>query len=271
MADKLAGNGSSLKPRGGRKAIGKALVAIATMVVMVVAVGGVFYLAGGANLVANAASPPPPVLTAVASTLPTLPAGVDETLANRMYAEQVESHANLTLLAQGKFTRFTIDKVKVKGDSAWVNLSARLADGTSAPGILRLTNRAGKWYLHTVTGLRPPSVGGLASYTDAAKSLQPPRTPDVILADSGTGVMTFDEGVVRTIASEQGANQDVVASIMDGSVKGLVLGKPDVSVNSVSVPITFSGSAGKTKGTAVLIQKTIDGVDLDFLTSFTKS
>jgi len=279
MADKLtAGSGSSPRRRSGRKAAGKVLVALAVLAVMVVAVAGVFYLAGGADLIASAASSSSPVLTAVASTVPTLPAGVDENLAKRMYAEQVESHSNLALLAQGQFSWFTIDKVQIKQvkgstdstEAALVSITSRLKDGTGAPGVLLFTRHAGNWYLFTMTGLRPASTAGLAEVTNAVTSLQASRTPAAILVDSGTGVTTFDEGVMGTIASGQAANQDVVARIMNRSVRKLTLGKPEVGVNTVSVPVTFSGTSAETTGSLVLIQKTIDGTDLDFLTSFSK-
>ena len=113
----------------------------------------------------------------------------------------------------------------------------------------------------------PPGVAVRTTLPPAQKVMGPPAA---ILADSGTGVTTFDQGVMGTIASGQAANQDVVAQIMNRSVKKITLGKPEVGPNTVTLPVTLSGASTETTGSLVLIQKTIDGTDLNFLTSFSR-
>ena len=221
-----------------------------------------------------AATPAPSVAAttpapSVAATTSALPAGLTEEAAKDIYAQQIESRANITHLAKGEVSSISADKVVVTGTDANVSITAKFSDGTQSPGTMRFVQRGGAWYFFSITGLRPDSVGGLAESTNDAKALEASRSAATVLAQNG--FTTIDMDIVKTIATQQSENQAIVAQLMDGTVNMITMSAPQAGTGTTTVPITVSGAKGLVlKGSLVLVNKTIDGKDLSFVTGFKK-
>lgn len=205
----------------------------------------------------------------VAATTSALPAGLTEEAAKDIYAQQIESRANITHLAKGEVSSIVANKVVVKNAVADVSITAKFSDRTQAPGTMRFVQRGGAWYFFSITGLRPDSVGGLAKSTNDAKALEASRSAATVLAQNG--FTTIDMDIVKTIATQQSENQAIVAQLMDRSATMITMSAPQPGTGTTTVPITVSGPKGLSlKGSLVLVNKTIDGKDLWFVTGFKK-
>jgi Domain of unknown function (DUF4878) len=255
----------------------KVTLAVLVFVLALVIFGAAFYYAGGmelvqpllgGGLVSPSGTGTPAASTPASASVNSLPAGVDTNMIKRMYVEQIESASNIERLAAGQFKSITIDKVVMRGDSdADVAITAELKDGTKAGGVIQVVKRGGNWYFFSITGLG--NTGGLSASINTAQSME---TSEALASEaSEAGVKTFDEDVMATMASQQAANQEIVAGFVDGSVTKLVFGSPQAGAGTVSLPITASGpKSAAYEGSALLVTKTVDGVQRTFLTTFKK-
>jgi hypothetical protein len=218
---------------------------------------------GGSRSVATAPA-------ASASVEPTVaPAKSELEMAKYIYAEQIESQANLNKLADGKVESIRIDSVDVSGDSSLVKVTVDFKDGTRAPGGMRFRRVGGVWYFQTITGLRSAKTGGSADSVDAASKVAEPLDADVKLAQ--VGVKTPDSGVLSTIAEQAKVNQPLFRDLMAGKYKSYSLGTPVEGPNTFTIPVTIEGSSESSiSASIVLIAKTVEGTDRVFLTTFRK-
>jgi len=190
--------------------------------------------------------------------------------ASQVYAEQIESQGNIDRLSDGDIASFTVDKIKQDSKSAIVSITARFKDGTSAPGDLRFVHNGELWYFLTITGLRPDGTGGLAGITNSAESIAPTVTADEKLAE--VGVITPDEGVVRTIAEQQLVNQPIIRDLLSGEYELYTMGKPVTGPSTFTIPVTITSSKESTvSASVVVISKYVEGKDSLFITTFKKN
>ncbi len=261
------------KGKTGRARVVLAVIGLAAAIGLFAAAlfyaGGIDYvselLAGisGPASGANSAGSPPSVEA-------TLPPGVDQELAQRMYVEQIESGESLRLLSEGKFASFRVLEVTTEQDLADVAVNAKLVDGTSAPGIMRFVKRGGKWYFFAISGLRAGPTGGLADKVAASAALE--ASENVASELSEAGITAIDQDVLETVLSQQVANQDIVTGIVDGTFSAIAIGKPVRGAGTVSLPVRLTGGdSAPVKGKAILVFKTIDGESRTFLTTFSRS
>lgn len=187
--------------------------------------------------------------------------------AKYVYAEQIESQENLDMLADGDVRSVDIDSVDVNQDAALVNLTVHFEDGTSALSGIRFLRVDGVWYFRTITGLRSEKTGGDADAVGLGRVVAQPIDPDTKLAQ--VGVVAPDEGVLRTLATQQLASQPVFRDLMAGEYERYTLGKPVVGPDTFTIPVVIMGSKESTiSAEIVLIAKTVESHDRLFLTTF---
>jgi hypothetical protein len=250
------------------------LMALLVLLVAVALLVAAFYYVGGLSSIGSLLGPSStptkqssavaPVSTPAATSTPA-PSGQE--FAQRMYVEQLESHAVLERMAQGGLDSLVVKHVDAKESSATIALLATFTDGTYADGVMDLSKRDGAWYLFTLTGMRKSGTqdglsNSVAGFTEAEKG----RSVEEEAAS--IGVTTFDSGVIDTLVSEQGKHQDLVKAIFDGTYNALSFGAPRRGVNTVTIPMKLTGPGSKVgQGEVILITKTIDGKSRTFLTT----
>jgi hypothetical protein len=187
--------------------------------------------------------------------------------AKYIYAEQIESQENLDKLADGDVRSVDIDSVNVDKDDALVNVTINFADGTSAPGGIRFLRVDGVWYFRTITGLRSEKTGGDADAVGLGRVVPQPIDPDKKLAQ--VGVIAPDEGVLRTLATQQLVSQPVFRDLMAGEYERYTVGRPVAGPDTFTIPVVIMGSEESTiSAEIVLIAKTVESHDRLFLTTF---
>lgn len=276
---------STVAPTGTTGVQVPTLTKVALSVLAIFILGAVLFAAGGADYVmsllgatstsqpggtepsGSQSAPVAAVPTSPAESLE-LPAGVTEDLAKRMYVEQIQSQVNLEKMADGRISRFDVTSVKMSDakDAAAVFVAAFFNDGTSGPGVIQLVKPADAWYFMSFTGLSGPDASGDAETVNEGTVAQGEQT-DAEVVDS-SGIVTFDEGVINTLLTQQTENQTLISGIVDGSYTKIVLGEPAKSAGTIVVPVDLSGkSADALKGEAVIIDSNDQDEHL-FLTSF---
>lgn len=184
-----------------------------------------------------------PTLSGAASL--ELPKGVDAAAAKQMYAEQVESQSSIRGLVDGRITSFTVTKRVVRADSAELQLRVVDRSGAARRGLMKLVKADGTWYFSSIdpVGLEPHEPAKL------------------------TG--RYDVGVLNTILSEQKANADTTAKLVDGTYTQVVIGKRKPGYRSVVLPVSFKGRSGKSAaGEVTAVMRREAGSDRWFLASF---
>jgi hypothetical protein len=236
-------------------------------------VGIVSKLMGGAGAVQTASAPTPPAQApakppVVPATVAAAPA---EDFGKRMYAEQLESAANIKKLASGDIKSFAVTKVEknAAGTGAAVYITATFGDGRSGPGTITLRQDGTDWYVLTIEGMRLPGATEEVSVDvlEPDWSIDWKRPLEEVMASAG--VKTFDQGVVDTLLAEQKANQEVTKAIMDGTFNACTLGKPVKGAGTIAIPVDLAGKQ-TAKAQVTIITKKIDGRDRLFITGFKK-
>jgi len=207
--------------------------------------------------------------TSSASTSLELPPGVSVDRAKRMYVEQIQSQANLKMMAEGDVSYFKVTDVNLnKGkDKAAVHVRVYFADRTSAPGVIQMFKSSGAWYVMSLTGLSSDKVLGSAESIAQGTIAQSKMTDKAVVAESG--ITTFDNGVINTMLAEQHANQGIATQIVGGKLTHADLGAPEQGVGTTVLPSKWTGKdATPVEGTITIVNKTVDPEDYIFLVSF---
>lgn len=270
------------KPRSNRTAI-----AVVLVIAFLAAFAAAFYFLGGVELVSGllgfatpATSPPTgnpggaskggaaPAASAGATATTAsglnLPDGVDEAFARRMYVEQLESQGNIAKLVDAQAKALTFGAVRTAANGVEVDVKATFADKTSANGILGMAQKQGKWFFVFISGKRSAATGGEADTVAADGG-------DTLAGHASTANPTIDPAVLNTILDEQVRSQDVLGAIADGAITRIAVDGVSRNVGTATLQVTMTGSGTPIKGKVLLIQKSIDGTDSWFITSFTKS
>lgn len=270
MEDVVVSAGAGPKPN-------RTVIAAALVVVLLGALVFAFYSLDGASVVRGVltslgvadsgtpsgqpggVTPAPPVAKAPDSQA--YPNGVDAAFAQRVYAEQLDSQANIARLVGGDVASFKFGRPLSTEQGVDVPITVAFKDGTRAPGVLGLEQRGSNWFFSYIAGRREAASGGFADGVsmngdDAVRELD---------AD------TVDQGVVKTVLAEQVKSQDVLGGIADGSIAGLSVGAPKRSVGTVTLPVSLTrGDGTSTTGNVVCIKKLAEGKDTWFVSSFGK-
>jgi hypothetical protein len=161
-----------------------------------------------------------------------------------MYAHQLDDQSNIKQLASGKIASFTIVERKVSASSAVLTLKVVSTNGLERRGIMRLFKSGSTWFFESITG--PSGVD----------AVPPVNSPDT--------------GVLNTILAEQAEHASLTNSIVKGTYRTVMLGKPKRGYRSVEVPVTFSGAKGQAKvaGRMTCIRKVQAGEPAWFVTGF---
>lgn len=174
----------------------------------------------------------------------TLPKGIDATTAKRMYAEQLDSQANIERLVDGKIASMQVVDRKVTKGTAELQLRVTDTDGIVRRGVMKLVKADGKWYFS--------SIGRLGNDTSAVSPVGRP-----------------DTGVLNTILSEQTQHADTTAKLVDGTYTTVRIGKPKAGFRSVVLPVIFTGrSTRAATGQVTAVKRTVQGSDDWFVVSF---
>lgn len=206
------------QPAPARRSRATVIAAVLAVIVAAGAFGAAFYVFDGSALVGQVAAPllslfglgpsettspnPQPAPVTPADTL-TLPKGMPESFALRVWLEQVESQANIERLVTGDVKTLEALSAKVNGASSVVAIRVTFADGTVLPGELGMRKFGGAWYVAWVRGLRTGQTPVLE--TDEAHALPARRDVDVKL--------------LSEVLAQQASSNDLLAGYATGLVQ----------------------------------------------------
>jgi hypothetical protein len=196
------------------------VVALLLVVLVAGSLAGAYYVLDGRALVADLLAgrlpwdvPQPSggstgTVDATATVDPLV--GLPDEFVRRMWAEQVESQANIEKLINGEVTALVLNVVAVNGDLANLNVTAEFEDGTSADGMLVFTKYDGDWFVLAAQGMREPGTGGMAaSVSESGSVVETPLPP----------MSEVDRAVVGTIVAEQRESQATIGEYLSGRVR----------------------------------------------------
>lgn len=169
----------------------------------------------------------------------------------RMFAEQVRSHAALADLVGGRISSFTLGVPVTTETSASVPLTAVYRDGAKVSGTLSFSKFQNTWYFFSLD-----------------------RSGSSASANGDAGTMAFDSGVVNTITEQQaepGTQEMLTKGVLDGGyrdiqVEGVVPG-PRTATVDVSVS---GGNEPAARGRFVCVSKTDGPTTYWFVARFEK-
>lgn len=167
----------------------------------------------------------------------------------RLYArgllrEQMQSAVNISKLAAGKITRFTMDSGAVSGNTWTGSIHAYFSDGTSAPGVLKMARFNGAWFISKITGARTGAASGEAGTVSTGLG------GDVVASGS------VDESVVGIIISQLKANQPAAREVVAGTTSEISITGVDRGLGTSTLSAVVRFKSGKTeKATIGLIRK----------------
>ncbi len=175
------------------------------------------------------------------TTVPLPPAAAQEA----MYWEQVASASTIGELVNNEFAAFSLSQVTESADLANIRVKGTYRSGEELNGWLVLKSYEGAWYFYSITA---------DGHTGT--------TPD--LGDP-------DPDVLKAIVDQQATNQDVYASILDGTYNAFTVDKIVVGSGAKTLEITLSGP-GKTgdKGKITTITSDSGSGSQWFITSFSQ-
>lgn len=194
----------------------------------------------------------------------TLPEGVTQEFALRLWQEEVDSQANIARLMDGQLKELSfVTTTSVRGSEASLTMNAKFKDGTSAPGVLFMSKRGGNWYVKYLTGLRSPSMKGMARSTQIGRADVPPDTPLPKLEE-------IDKGVLTTIFAEQVKSQDVFEDYLATNVRKVVIDDVVRGPRTTTITTTMIEKQHTVRAQIVLVKTESRGKEAWFLTRFAK-
>ncbi|MGB4581289.1 MAG: hypothetical protein WBI91_05440 [Coriobacteriia bacterium] len=182
-------------------------------------------------------------VTPVASpaTVPLPPADAQEA----MYWEQVASADTIEDLVNDRFASFALSQVTTTGDKADVRVVGTYRQGGTYGGWLLLNQYEGAWYFTMITA----------------------DPHDLVTPDLGDP----DADVMKAIAEQQAANQDVYTAILDGTYDTLTVTRVTKGSGTAMADVELSKAGGTpTKGQISFISEDNGTGTQWFITAFTK-
>ena len=242
-----------------------ALVAFAVFLLLMALIAGAFYAFDGMALVQGLLAEMPFVGTSqggpdtetappagASSTALELPDGMGQDFALRLWQEQVDSQANIARLVGGEITSVHVRDVSAQGNSAALGIAVTFADGSTTPGTLGLERFGDSWYVASVTALRADD--------------EPDATPSAL-----PSVEAVDVPLLNTLVSEQAANSDVTAHLVEGGIDTVFIDSVERGQGTATLDVTFGGPTGQSKGQLVAITTASGGEPLWFLARFSEA
>jgi hypothetical protein len=247
-------------------------LAIVLFIVAVGAFGAAFYLFDGYALVqemvggetveavdgpGNAAE----TTSQVATDTLTLPEGMSEEFALRLWQEQVDSQENIQKLFQGEIEQFEITGTTQNGDEAVLDIVADFSDGTSAPGRMLMRRFGTVWYFAYVSGLRERDTGGSADTVGsggAEPSTPLPRIEDVNIE------------ILNTMLAEQARSASVTEEYASGNVVAVRVADTESGPQTATLRIEMTELDETATGSVIALQDQADGKEMWFIARFTR-
>jgi hypothetical protein len=268
----MSGAAVARKPRSGRT-----VLAFLLLIVMVAAFAAAFYEYGGTEIVAGllrsapfgllggSSTPAATVATSTPSAAATFPPGVDEAFAKRVYLEQLESEVNIQKLVNGEVTKFTYGKVDRTGSDAVIQIRAYFKDGSSAPGVVGLASKQGKWFVAYVAGRATAGTTGLASTVSRRVNENSPQRRKQMAEAK------VDIDVVLAMLQQQVSSQDTLANLVNSDYSVMTVEKVTPGQGTATVEVSLVPKSGSPeKAQLICITKQVDGKDTWFITTFRK-
>jgi hypothetical protein len=187
--------------------------------------------------------------SSTATTL-TLPSGMPDEFALRIWQEQVDSQPMIRRLVDGEVTRMVITNVETSGDTSTLTVRVTLGDGATVDGEIVMRKFDDTWFIATATS------------EDRAKSDEMSPLPSLD---------EVDIPLLNTIIAEQEKSKAITAEYADGVVATVDIAKPQAGANTVRIPVTMVEEHESSAADLVTIKHVADGTDLWFIARFNKT
>lgn len=162
-----------------------------------------------------------------------------------MYWEQVASADTIEDLVNDRFASFALSQVATTGDKADVRVAGTYREGGTYGGWLLLNRYEGAWYFTMITA----------------------DPHDLVTQDLGDP----DADVMKAIAEQQAANQDVYAAILNGTYDTLTVTRVTKGSGTAMADVELSKAGGTpTRGQISFISEDNGTGTQWFITAFTK-
>lgn len=182
----------------------------------------------------------------------TLPTGMSESFALRVWQEQIDSQSNISRLINGEITSIEITSTVIDGDSAELGIVVEGSDGPSVQGVIGMSQFDGKWYFNYVHEIKST----LAAEPDGTEL---------------PGVEDVDVELLNTIISEQAASSEVLEEYATGVVSRVDVVDIVEGPDTITLKLEMTETHEQGSGEVVLISRTLDGKQYWFIARFTKT
>lgn len=233
-------------------------VVVAGLVLAIACAGfaAAFYFFDGAALVEGLLAGDAPQSQAPAAAVEaesadaelSLPDGMSEEFALRVWQEQVDSQRTITQLVEGDVKALTIEKASVDGDSATLRVAVEMQDGSSLPGEIGMSRFGETWYVAYVSARRD---GG-----------KPDGATDLPSADE------VDVALLNTIMEQTQKNAEVTSRLANGEISKAEVESVKPGPNTATIRLKMVASDGETGADLIAITQEVGGEQLWFLARF---
>lgn len=183
----------------------------------------------------------------------TLPAGMPEEFALRLWQEQLDSQATIRKLVDGQIVALTVKSVDVVGDEARLDSVVSFSDGTSASGVIGMRRFADNWYV---------------AYADAGRG-------DAAAPGPGSAplpaIETVDVRLLNTILAQQVKSKDNLQEYVDGKVKKVTITGVKAGPNTATIKLDMDEDHEEAYADLVAIKQKVGSEDAWFLARFVKT
>lgn len=235
-------------------------VAAAFVVVSLILFGVAFWVFGGMRYVEPVIAQISSLLARQPSTSPevtsppesepselSLPKGMPEDFALRLWQEQLDSQEVIGRLVAGEIASLELTGVEQDGDEAAIGLVARSKDGAAMRGKMGLRRYDDVWYASWVTAERDGSA--------------PPPSTDL------PGLEDIDVDVLNAVLAEQRKSRPVSDQMVDGSIMKLTVDSIDRGPQTATIHLSVTGGSVR-KADLVVIEQEVGGTTYQFLARF---
>lgn len=167
-----------------------------------------------------------------------LPTGMPEAFALRLWQEQVESQRMIARLVEGEISSLEVTGVTTEGDHATVKVEVAETGGTRLPGTLGLRRFAERWY-----------VADVSAGSEAQQKSDDSPLPEV--AD-------LDIAALNTILTQHEAHSDLLDSLASGEVKRIIVKDATPGPNTATIALDIV-SDGATRGGDLVVVRSESG------------
>lgn len=181
----------------------------------------------------------------------TLPQGMPEEFALRLWQEQVESQYMIGRLVDGDVETLRISRVESSSAEASMSVTVKMTDGTSTSGVIGLRRFGDEWYL------------AFASARSDGR-IERPSSPLPSLDE-------VDVALLQAILAEQDDSQSVLSEYIAGTVRSINIDEVKPGPNTATINVTMNEDHGQGLAQIIAIQSQYMGKPHWFLAKFTKT